>query len=136
MPMCRRLTTIAPRGNLPMRRHLTIIAILAAVLAAISATPASAFRSCGIISASSVRVTIDQGRVSCAEARAAIRLWEKPGPRIEHGPRNGSFAQKSWTMRDGWTCKEGTGGGVCSVGGSGPLRVVKPRAVIDYSFVP
>ena len=119
-----------------MNRRLTIIAILAAAIAAISAIPAAAERSCGreVVQHQPVRVGIALGRVSCPVARAVIKRWLSPGHRKENGPHNGSFAEKSWTMSDGWTCFEGAGGGGCDFGGSGRLKTRKPRDSIYYSL--
>ena len=120
-----------------MNRRLTIIAILAAAIAAISGIPAAAERSCGreVVQHQPVRVGIALGRVSCPVARAVIKRWLSPGHRKENGLHNGSFAEKSWTMSDGWTCFEGAGGGGCDFGGSGRLKTRKPRDSIYYSFV-
>ena len=97
---------------------------------------AAGLRSCGteVVQHSRVRVSVTLGHPSCATARSVIKAWLKGGHRVAHGPSNGSFAQKSWTMSDGWTCKEGTGGGVCFTGGTGPLRANHPRAAVDYVF--
>jgi hypothetical protein len=121
-----------------MCRRLMAFAGAAAAVAAIAATPATAFRSCGSVTVNKVRfhVSVYRGSVACGDAGAAIKAFVEPGPRTAHGPSAGSFAQKSWTVRGGWTCKEGTGGGVCFFGGSGPLKVSNPRYVVDYAFLP
>ncbi|HTZ88573.1 MAG TPA: hypothetical protein VMB05_18065 [Solirubrobacteraceae bacterium] len=106
----------------------------------ITATPAVAERACGSAREGGhgqpVHVTIALGGLSCAQARAAVGNL-RAGHGVEHHiGRGASFAEKSWTFSGGWTCKWGTGGFVCVRGGSGPLRVNKPKEVIDGSYLP
>lgn len=123
-----------------MRRAVPVATLATLCLAGSlwSAGPAMASRSCGrsTVRGQPVSTGVETGRVSCAQARGVIAKWLSPGHAVEHGPRNGSFAEKSWTMSDGWTCKEGTGGGACSYGGTGPLRVEHARDVVFYALLP
>lgn len=122
-----------------MRIRLTTIAILIAATVAISATPAAGERSCGTAreggNGQTVRVSIYRGRLSCAEARKAIRNV-KAGRGVErHVGSGGSFAEKSWAFPGGWVCKWGTGGFDCVRGGSGPLRSLNPRDGVDATYI-
>jgi hypothetical protein len=63
-----------------MYRRLMTIGVLAIVVAAIAATPASASRSCGSTHllaspVETVQVTIARGPLSCAQARTVAREW-------------------------------------------------------------
>jgi hypothetical protein len=117
-----------------MYRRLITTAILTAVVASISATPAAANRACGSVVIGGVQresVEIFRGRVSCADARAVISSFGS-GHGIEHGGRNAPFSQKTWTIPGGWSCGKGTGGGVCIRRGSSYRNA---RDWIGYSFI-
>lgn len=89
-----------------MCRHLTLIAILAAAAAAMSAAPASAKRSCGstrLLVQPGVRaeVTIARGRLSCAQARDIARLYgSRRGVRHSFPSRTLGYS----TYPGGWQC--------------------------------
>jgi hypothetical protein len=126
-----------------MHRPRITVAILTAAVAALSATPAAAERSCGreVVQRSAVRVTITRGRVTCAVARGVIKRWlslgsypPTPGTAIEHGGPNAGLGGKTWTMPNGWTCLVATRGGACALRGSGALRFRNPRDEIRYLF--
>jgi hypothetical protein len=117
-----------------MYRRLITIASLTTVVAAISATPAAANRTCGTVVIGGVqreRVTILRGQVSCAQARAAIISFGS-GHGIEHGGRNAPFSRKTWTIPGGWSCGVGAGGGACIRGGSNYRNA---RDWVGYSFI-
>jgi hypothetical protein len=90
-----------------MRRRLTIIAILAFLVAAISATPAAANRGCGAIGGGHQpvprTVTIYRGRLSCAQARMVAKGYIS-GRGTFHGPVNGPRSDQYVTLPGGWRC--------------------------------
>jgi hypothetical protein len=123
-----------------MYRRLTTIAILAAAVAVVVATPAAASRSCGTVRGETVRggiipaarVTILRGRVSCAQARTAAKDY-KVGPSTHHGPANGPSSEQHITLPGRWRCTLISGEvASCSRGGSS----LNPREVIVFSFLP
>ena len=85
--------------------RFSAIAGLVAVVATISASSAAASRSCGtthlLQGDASVRVTIDHGSVSCAEARAVIRLYGS-SREIPHGPTRHGYG--TYPEYPGWRC--------------------------------
>ncbi len=122
-----------------MRMRLTIITALV-VVAAISAVPAAAERSCGTVRGETVRggispaarVTILRGRVSCAQARTAAKDYTV-GPSTHHGPVNGPFSEQYITLPGGWRCTLVTGEvASCTRGGSS----LNPRDEIGFNFLP
>ena len=105
-----------------MLRRVATIAILAAALAAISAAPAIANRSCGGSTIDGpdyfgpYRVVVTHGNVSCRTARALITALVdgkgKPG-----GNPNGAMSEMYAKLPGGWRCASGAGGDVgCSRG--------------------
>jgi hypothetical protein len=123
-----------------MRMRPTTITVLAAVVAAISATPAAGERSCGTVRGETVRgrmvpaarVAILRGRVPCAQARVAAADY-KVGPSTHHGPVNGPFSEQYITLPGHWRCTLVTGEDAsCTRGGSS----LNPREEIGFRFLP
>lgn len=90
-----------------MYARLTTIAVVAAVAAAILATPAAAERACGSIVGGHQpvprTVTIYSGRLSCARARAVAKSYIN-GRGTFHGPRSGPRSAQYVTLPGGWRC--------------------------------
>lgn len=112
--------SIPRRGT--MRLHLTTIAILTTAVAAISASPANAERSCGSIhgEGQALKVTIARGHASCTQARQITSSFFSG-----HWPRHGgpSMASLYWSLPGGWRCTLRTNGGAgCWRGGSSYLN--------------
>jgi hypothetical protein len=113
-----------------MYKRLIAIASLTALLAAISAVPAAAERSCGTLPGGPAprTVTIFHGPVSCAQARAAAKDYST-GRSTFHGPVNGPRSDQYITLPGGWRCSViEQGGASCSRGGS-PRN---PRDLIGF----
>jgi hypothetical protein len=123
-----------------MLRRLTSITILAAAVAAGSATTAAANRSCGTAregggNGQTVRVTIVRGRLSCSRARRAITSIKPGRGVVQRG--GGSVVGTSCTYPDGWTCQFGESGSFpCYRGGSGPLRISHARDQVEGIYLP
>jgi hypothetical protein len=127
-----------------MYRRFMTIASLTAALAAISASPAGASRSCGtahLLQGGGARVTIVHGSSSCAEARGVVRLYgSSRGTEhyLNHG-RGLSYA----TYPGGWVCGAlERGYSRCFRGGLGSLgkgltltSVRNARAVVELFLV-
>src|SRR4051794_12696436 len=110
-----------------MYRRFTTAAALVACVVALSATPAAASRSCGttrlLQGGASVRVTVDRGSVTCAQARGIIRLYGSSRG-TNHGPVRHGYT----TYPGGWRCyplHHGTAS--CQRGGS----IRHPRDVVS-----
>ncbi|MCW3030807.1 MAG: hypothetical protein JWM66_940 [Solirubrobacterales bacterium] len=121
-----------------MRKLLTTIALLAASVVAISATPASASRSCGVLrlqGRDAVRVTIYRGPVSCAGARGIVKLYGTPKVGTFHGNPNGPRSGWYTTFPGGWTCGPlEQGSATCWLGGS-PHNAAKARDLVGFVIV-
>lgn len=92
-----------------MHRRLTAVAVLAATVAAISATPAAAERSCGSFPSQAKfsapqRVAIVRGAVSCREARSVF-IGIARGQGTAHGP--GIPLSEDYVTFRGWRCHTG-----------------------------
>ena len=100
-----------------MHRRLLTIAILVAVLAAISAAPASAKHSCGgapidgRLYFGPYRVVIFRGNLSCHTARALIQALVDGKGKLGGNPR-GARSEYYAKLPGGWRCQSGAGGGV------------------------
>jgi hypothetical protein len=106
------------KGDIPMRRRLMTICILAIVVAAIAATPAAAERSCGWISVSHIpyHVQVTHGSVSCRAARSLIKTYGEGGG-TPHGGPHASQSEMYSTLPGGWICVSGAGGAhTCRLG--------------------
>jgi hypothetical protein len=116
------------KEDIPMHRRLITIAILAAVVAAIAATPAvAAERSCGWTNVvkQPYHVQIIHGSVSCHEACWLIKTYGEGGG-TPHGGQKSQSEMYS-TLPGGWICVSGAGGAhVCSLG-----KRADPRDVVS-----
>jgi hypothetical protein len=93
-----------------MHRRLLTICILAVVVAAIAAAPASAERSCGWITIDHIayHVQVAHGSVACSEARRVIKTYGEGGGTAHGGTR--SQSEMYSTLPGGWVCVSGAGG--------------------------
>jgi hypothetical protein len=101
-----------------MYRRLTTIALLAAAVAVIAATPASASRSCG--SVQEYHVTVTRGSVSCAKARTVAKEWETSKGVTHRFP---AYTLWYFAFPGGWDCSTLNMGHVgCARDGLGSLK--------------
>jgi hypothetical protein len=95
------------------------VAVLGAAALAITVSPAAAStRSCGYVNPAEYHVKIEQGQVSCREARKAIATVIRGGGK-RHGNPNKGLEGLYWTLPGGWRCATGAGGAwACARGGT------------------
>jgi hypothetical protein len=87
-----------------------LVALIAAALSCIVASPATAAtRSCGYVEPHEYHVKIEQGHVSCEEARKAIATVIRGGGK-RHGNPHLGLEGLYWTIPGGWRCGTGAGG--------------------------
>jgi hypothetical protein len=102
-----------------MRTRLLTIAVLAVVVAAISAAPAAARRSCGSVPVQGggvgFRVVVLNGGASCREARSLIRTDGNGGGIHRRGPGGGAASYYE-ILPGGWRCGSGASGISCTRG--------------------
>jgi hypothetical protein len=102
-----------------MRTRPLTIAILAALAAMTSVTPADASRSCRVLPGGGAphTVSIFHGRLSCAQARTVAKSYVHGG--TFHGPINGPRSAQYLTLPGGWRCSViEQGGASCARGGT------------------
>lgn len=111
-----------------MYRRLVTIVILASSVAALSATPAAAERSCGTVHAGryAARVTISRGPMSCAQARAVARSYIS-GRGTAHVGRGRSRSEEYVTFPGGWRCSGLEQGGASCIGGGSNYLTARDR---------
>jgi hypothetical protein len=99
-------------------RAILVIIAGAAFLALSVSTATAAPRFCGYVNPSEYHVKIDQGQVSCKEARRAIATVIRGGGK-RHGNPNRGLENLYWTLPGGWRCGTGAGGAWgCQRGGT------------------
>jgi hypothetical protein len=111
-----------------MQLRAISIAILSTAVVVLAASPAAAAqRSCGYVDPYEYHVKIDQGEVSCKEARKAISTVIRGGGK-RHGNPDEGLVNLYWTLPGGWRCGTGAGAAwTCTRGGT----LAHPRDVIS-----
>jgi len=109
-----------------MYRRIFAFAGLAAVVAAVSATPAVASRSCGathlLQGGGGARVTAVRGSLSCAEARGIVKLYGSSRGALHYLNHGRALSYASYA--GGWVCGAlERGYARCFRGGLGSLNM-------------